>query len=404
MISPPTVYPVVGGRLSAFRDEWVLIGSPPFILNILKDGYSLPFLRPPPQSLPLRSQYTVLTKPSQIKVVDEEVEALLHKRAIRRVSPTTRGLVSRLFVVPKKDGGWRPIINLKWLNQTFLDPPHFRMDTVLDVALLLRHGDWAASIDLKDAYFHISVNRRFRRFLRFGWRGLLYEYLVLPFGLCIAPLIFTLVTKPLQAFLHARGIRCVFYLDDILIIGSSREECLENMKIALQLLERVGFIINRKKSVLVPAQRFTFLGFEWDTLDDLVTISSTKRQNVSSRALAMAKNPFPSCRDLQILLGHLTSVCRAVPLLRLHSRFLQRDLNCVYRSEKDCRRQVPLSAESRRDLRWISSLEPHQCHSPMWSPQIENYTSGVDERLEHRLGTSLPRSSSSRSVDPIDLL
>ena len=91
---------------------------------------------------------------------------MLAKQAIRRVSPTTRGLVSRIFVIPKKDGGWRPIINLKWLNKTFLDPPHFRMDTVMDAASLLCPGDWAASIDLKDAYFHVSVNRRF---LCFGW-------------------------------------------------------------------------------------------------------------------------------------------------------------------------------------------------------------------------------------------
>ena len=49
-----------------------------------------------------------------------------------------------------------------------LDAPRFRMDTVRDVAALLRPGNWAASIDLKDAYFHIPVNRRFRCYLRFG--------------------------------------------------------------------------------------------------------------------------------------------------------------------------------------------------------------------------------------------
>ena len=55
-----------------------------------------------------------------------------------------------MFVIPKKDGGWRPIINLKWLNKTFLDAPRFRMDMVRDAAALLRPCNWAASIDLKD--------------------------------------------------------------------------------------------------------------------------------------------------------------------------------------------------------------------------------------------------------------
>ena len=57
-------------------------------------------------------------------------------------------------------------------------------------AALLCLSDWAASINLKDTYFHVPVNRRF---LRFGWRGLLYENVVLPFGLCMDPLIFTLM-------------------------------------------------------------------------------------------------------------------------------------------------------------------------------------------------------------------
>ena len=363
---------MVGGRLSNFRAEWASIGAPPFVLQILREGYSLPFLRPPPQVLPRPSQFTVLSKPDQIRVVDEEVDALLSKGAIRRVSKTSKGLVSRIFVVPKKDGGWRPIINLKWLNKTFLDPPHFRMDTVSDAASLLRPGDWTASIDLKDAYFHVFVNRRFRRFLRFGWRGRLYEYLVLPFGLCLAPLIFTLVTKPLKAFLSARGIRSVFYLDDILIIGASRSECMANLTIALRLLSRVGFVVNHKKSSLVPAQQFRFLGFDWDTVRGLTSIDDVKRRNLSSRALKMARDGFPLCRDLQIVLGHLTSAIPAVPLIRLHSRFLQRDLNVIYRSEADASRRVPLSAESRRDLRWIASLDSPQCAAPMWPLQMED--------------------------------
>ena len=49
----------------------------------------------------------------------------------------------------------------------------------------------------------------------------------------------------------------------------------------------------------------------------------------------------------------------------------------AFMAQKKTRRLAPLSAESRRDLCWIASLEPHQCHSPMWSPQIENYTMAV---------------------------
>ena len=139
--------------MTLFLDAWTAIGAPSPSSASLEMA-SLPFLRP--LSLPLPSQFMIITKPIQIAVVDEEFAALLAKHAIRRVSRMSLALVSWMFVVPKKDGGWRPI-NLKWLNRTFLDASHFRMDTVRDAAALLCPGDWAASVDLKDAYFHIPI-------------------------------------------------------------------------------------------------------------------------------------------------------------------------------------------------------------------------------------------------------
>jgi hypothetical protein len=47
----------------------------------------------------------------------------------------------------------RPVINLKKLNAAHLETPHFRMESPQDVRQAIHPGDWAASIDLKDAYF-----------------------------------------------------------------------------------------------------------------------------------------------------------------------------------------------------------------------------------------------------------
>ena len=99
------------------------------------------------------------------------------------------------FYCPKKDGGNRPIINLKPLNSLFLSLPHFKMDTVKDVASLLQPGDFEAPIDLKDAYFHLPIHPSQRKYLRFIWRGRLYEFLVLPFSLCTASFVFSKITN-----------------------------------------------------------------------------------------------------------------------------------------------------------------------------------------------------------------
>ena len=141
---------------------------------------------------------------------------------------------------------------------------------------------------------------------------------------------------------------------------------------ALGLLSRVGFVVNRKKLSLIPAQLFRFLWFHWDMIRGLMSINKVKRLNLSSRALAMADDTFPRCRDLQILLGRLTSVIPAIPLICLHSRCLQLDLNVNYRLEGDASRRVPLSADSRQDLRWIVSLDSLQCAAPMWPLLLED--------------------------------
>ena len=334
-----------------------------FVLETIS-GYQIPFTSPPPILLPSESSFTVLTNNAEAELVNEEVSSMLAKGAIEEIPPSP-GCYSRLFVVPKKDGGFRPVINLKRINKNFLDPPHFRMDGLKEVAILLRPGDWAASVDLKDAYFHIPLNRRSRRFLRFGWKKKLYQFLVLPFGLSTAPFIFTMVTRPIIAFLRSRGIRVLFYLNDILVIGKTKEECEKNLKTVLDLLQSLGFLINWKKSNLAPSQRFLFLGLLWDSTLGQICLPQDKLWNLQRLARSMSILP-PTCHGLQVLLGHMTASIPAIPLIRLYARPLQRDLKAVYTLPQQSKLRVTLSQMAKDSLRWICSLDLHHCQAPMW--------------------------------------
>ena len=57
--------------------------------------------------------------PKQILVMEQEVKTLLEKEAIEHVTPSNRktGFYSRYFKVPNKDGGLRPILDLRVLNR-----------------------------------------------------------------------------------------------------------------------------------------------------------------------------------------------------------------------------------------------------------------------------------------------
>lgn len=118
---------------------------------------------------------------------------------------------------------------------------------------------------LKNAYFLISVDPTFRKFLRFRWGADLYEISCLPFGLACAPYIFTKIIKPVIDNLRSQGIPCVNYLDDFLIFGSSHKICENNVKYALELLRYLGFEINFEKSSLQPSNILKFLGFIFNT-------------------------------------------------------------------------------------------------------------------------------------------
>ena len=90
------------------------------------------------------------------------------------------------FLVTKKTGAFRAVINLRPLNQ-YLKTQHFKMETMKTVLNLVKKGDWAFSVDLKNAYFHILIHPSHRKYLRFCTKGKAYQYRVLAFSQKTSP-------------------------------------------------------------------------------------------------------------------------------------------------------------------------------------------------------------------------
>jgi hypothetical protein len=141
-LTPPPAVGRVGGHLKDFAPFWKdVLDCSPFILEAMT-GYRPQFTFPPPLSLPGLK----FNSPSQGKndhFIDEEVEALLTKGAIEDLplSPPPLSYISPIFLISKKDGGMRPILNLKKLNAAHLDTPYFRMETVENICHALQPGD-----------------------------------------------------------------------------------------------------------------------------------------------------------------------------------------------------------------------------------------------------------------------
>ncbi len=108
-----------------------------------------------------------------------EVMNLLEKGAIEIIPParSESDFYSRYFLVPKKDGSLRPILDLRLLNHTLMKRS-FRMITLKQILSQISLGDWFMSLDLKDAYFHIQIVPHHRRFLRFAFEGVAFAWSV----------------------------------------------------------------------------------------------------------------------------------------------------------------------------------------------------------------------------------
>jgi hypothetical protein len=156
----------VGGRLRHFLPFWKEdFETSPQLLQAM-EGYHPPFMSPPPLSYP-GVKFSTPSQGANSPLIDAEVAALLEKGAIEEVAlhPPPLGFIS-IFLVQKKNGKMRTVINLKKLNAAHLDTPHFRMESPQDVRQAIRPGDWAAYIDLKDWYFHVPIAPDARKYLR----------------------------------------------------------------------------------------------------------------------------------------------------------------------------------------------------------------------------------------------
>ena len=118
----------VGARLQNHWPRWLDLGACPRVVQILKHGYVLPFQTKPVLSrIPLiDSVYQNMEKNQHLKM---SVQGLMIKEAIEPVSKSNSlGFYNRLFLVPKPNNQWRPILDLSTLN-TYLKTQKFKMET-----------------------------------------------------------------------------------------------------------------------------------------------------------------------------------------------------------------------------------------------------------------------------------
>ncbi|XP_041437518.1 uncharacterized protein LOC121399818 [Xenopus laevis] len=185
-----------GGRLCRFADSWKNLTQDVWVHEVVSQGYHLEFASLPPCRF-FMSRYPQGHQKAQ--ALHDAIGKLIRSEVIIPF-PTEerfRGYYSNLFVVPKKDGSVRPILDLKELH-TFIRPRRFKLESLRSVI--------AAPIFCPH-----------QRFLRFAFQNRHFQLTDLPLGLNSAPRVFTKIMSVATALIRTRGISITPYLDDLLI-------------------------------------------------------------------------------------------------------------------------------------------------------------------------------------------
>ena len=324
-------------------------------MEVLRWGYRVPFLSEPPlaeEPIPFP-----FYGPSSIRgiTLGKEVQSLLEKGAVELAPLPSPGFYSQIFVVMKASGSWRPVIDLSTLNLRVHKTP-FKMETLQSVLLSVRSGDWMVSIDLKDAYLQIPIHPDSCKYLRFVVLNQVFQFKALCFGLSTASQVFTQVMAPVSVLLHRLGIRMCRYLDDWLILASSRSLVLQALETVLHLCQELGILVNWEKFQLTPSERVVYLGVILDS-----TLFRASPSQLRIEKLCLTVEEFLSC-DRQPaslwrrLLGILSSLTSIVPGGRLRMRSLQLRLHLLW-DQMDDSILIPWDQECRLDLEWWVTLD-----------------------------------------------
>ena len=174
--------------------------------------------------------------------------------------------------------------------------------------------------------------------------------------------------KPVMALLRQAGVRCLIYLDDLLIMGQSREEVGNVTQKILFLLQQLGFRVNWEKSQLTPSQRANYLGFILCSQTMIISLPEEKIKKIMESCYVLLKKRKASVREISGLIGRMSAAILAILPAPLCYRGLQRLKNETFASSQSYETIVSLDERAVEELIWWTQQVQHWNGRPILTP------------------------------------
>lgn len=214
----------------------------------------------------------------------------------------TQPLNNNLVFVAKANGTIRTCVDCTPVNLVTKDYD-WPLPRLQDIRLKLTGATWFSRLDLKDAFFRITVPSIYRYLTSFMSGGQQYQFRRMPFGLKTAPAIY-------QQFMDTHFAKfsawSLVYIDDILIWANSPSELRARELQIRRLLRQIGCLVNEDKSESCK-RSLVFAG--------IFLFGSGVGPNLKKVRQALALPPPTTKKDMQSALGLVSYLRDFIPLM-----------------------------------------------------------------------------------------
>ena len=164
---------------------------------------------------------------------------------------------SPLFLVKKKSGSYRPVIDFRKVNSATV-PDHYPLPVLSDLLQSIGSGNTVfTSLDLLSGFFQIPLDEKSREITAFSTHNGHYEWLRTPMGLRNSPLTFQRMVNHLFSGIIGNGL--FVYMDDLIVVSRDVDSHFEKLSLVFERLSNAGLKLNLQKCKFFRS-RIEFLG------------------------------------------------------------------------------------------------------------------------------------------------